>query len=89
MNDFDIDPSQGAHAAADLSDAEVEYLAKLALWEYAVRNDRHQWIDFVEEIMSVRDEVHEVIVEVRKERELMAFEAEVLADLDNLEVVQQ
>ena len=79
-----IDPTKGPHAAAELSDDQVEYLCKLMLWEVSMRTSKTQCVDFLEDLVGIREDLDHLIGEARQERDLMAFEADVLADLDDL-----
>ncbi len=87
MNEFArIDPTKGPHAAADLTDDQVYYLAKLLLWEMSVRLTQPEFEDLLVDFGEAREHLEEVIVSVRAERDRMAFEADVLADLEHLPV---
>lgn len=82
-----IDPTKGPHAAADLDDDQVEYLCKLILWELSMRTTVAEYAEFLGDMSGIREELDELIGEARTERDLMAFEAEVLSDLDALPVL--
>ncbi len=87
MSDFRIDPTRGPHAAADLSDDEVEYLCKLVLWELSMRTTMAEYEEFLTDLSGIREELDDLICEARKERDQMEFKASVLADLEELPLV--
>lgn len=84
MADFYIDPTKGPHAGADLTDEQVEYLCRLAFWELSVRTPDSDYLEFVEALPAIRQEIDDLVCQTRVERELMQFEADVMADLDDL-----
>ncbi len=86
MTDFTIDPGRGPHAAADLSDEALEYLYKILTWELAIRTSRDTFVARLVELLEAREGIDETIDELRRERELMRFASEVLADIERLPV---
>ena len=88
MTDFNIDPQKGPHAAAELSDEELTYLANLVAWEVAVRTTSEGFARRLGELIEARDGLDATLEDVRRERELLRFAAEVLADIEALPVVQ-
>lgn len=84
-----IDPTDGPHAAAALTDDQLEYLSKLMLWELSVRTSKDGFMDYLELFKTLREGNDELIDEVQYERDLMHFEEEVLADLDALPTMTQ
>lgn len=81
-----IDSRKGPHAAADLSDHQIEYLSKLVMWEVAIRLSKDDYIAYLERLLSLRDTHGGLVDQAKQERELMQFEAQVLADLADLPV---
>ena len=84
-----IDPSQGPHAAAGLTDEEVEFLSGMLIWELGIRFSRDEYIELMERATAARDRLEDEIEFTRHEREMMQFEVEVLSDLDALPTVGQ
>ncbi len=84
MTDFTIDPSRGPHAAAGLSDEALEYLYKILTWELAIRTSRETFVSRLLELLEAREDIDETIDELRRERELMRFASDVLADIARL-----
>ena len=82
-----IDPTRGPHAAADLSDEELDGLARIVAWEVAVRTTTEQFRDQLGGLADQRVHMQEAIEAVRRERELMRFAAEVMQDIEQLPVV--
>ena len=92
MEDFSldsIDPSQGPHAAAGLSDEEVEFLSGMLIWELGVRFPREEYLELLARASEARDRLDEEIEFTRNEREMMQFEVEVLSDIDALPCTTQ
>lgn len=81
-----IDSTKGPHAAAELTDHQVEYLCKLVLWEVSVRLPEHQYKAYLERQIQLRTEHAGLIERAKQERDLMDFEAQVLADLADLPI---
>ena len=81
---FHVDPSDGPHAAAGLTDNQVEYMAQLMLWELSIRYTEDQFMEYLEALRLVRQDNAEVIDQAKQDRDVINFEASVLADLDSL-----
>lgn len=81
---FHIDPSDGPHAAAGLTDDQVEYMCKLLLWELSVRMSEADFVDYLRTMRILREQHADLVSQVKYERDLMHFEEEVLADLAEL-----
>ena len=79
-----IDPSQGPHAAAGLTDEEVEFLSGMLIWELGVRFSKEEYLELLDRACSARERLDEEIECTRHEREMMRFEIEVLDDIDSL-----
>ena len=84
-----IDPSQGPHAAAGLTDEEVEFLSGMLIWELGVRFPRDEYLDLLSRASAARDRLDDEIEFTRVEREMMRFEIEVLSDIDALPTLGQ
>ncbi len=84
-----IDPTRGPHAAADLTDEDLEQLARIIAWEVAVRTTTEQFRDQLGGLADQRVDMQEAIDAVRKERELMRFAAEVMNDIQRLPEVPE
>ncbi|MBT8216043.1 MAG: hypothetical protein HKN74_13795 [Acidimicrobiia bacterium] len=81
MSEFRIDTDRGPDAAADLADAELEYLCGLTLWELAVRTDEPDFADYLHRVLDMRRERAAELESVRDHRDRMLFAAEVMRDL--------
>lgn len=79
-----IDSKKGPHAAADLSASQIEYLSKLVMWEVAIRVSEAEYVEYLERLIKLRHSHAGLIDQAKQERDLMEFEAQVLADLANL-----
>lgn len=84
MSNYQINNEQGPHAAADLSDAEVQYLAGVVLWELALRSDRDGFVVYLQQLIEQRDAGEDQIERVRYQRDLMQFSAQVMFDIQRL-----
>lgn len=82
-----IDPSQGPHAAAGLTDEEVEFLSGMLIWELGVRYSKDEYLELLSRASAARDRLDEEIEATRLERDLMSFEIDVLSDIDALPTV--
>ena len=82
-----IDPSQGPHAAAGLTDEEVEFLSGMLIWELGIRFPREEYLDLLSRASAARDRLDDEIEFTRNEREMMRFEIEVLSDIEALPTV--
>ena len=89
MKHLAIDPTRGPHAAAAVSDEGLEYLCKIILWELAVRTEKQTFLDELRTVLEAREQLDEPLAEVRNERDLMLFAAEVMADLDRLPLLEK
>lgn len=85
MDPIIIDPKQGWHGAAGISDETLRFLLNLALSEMAIRSDDGEFEQSVAE-SSERFQSSKFVERLRKERDLMLFAAEVLRDIRNLPV---
>ena len=79
-----IDPTQGPHAAAALTDEEVEFLSGMLIWELGVRFPKDEYIELLARASAARDNLDDEIEFTRHEREMMRFEIEVLDDIEYL-----
>ena len=79
-----IDPAQGPHAAAGLTDEEVEFLSGMLIWELGVRFPKDEYMELLARASAARENLDDEIEFTRHEREMMRFEIEVLDDLENL-----
>ena len=84
MANINIDPELGPDAAADMTDEELNYLCKIALWELAVRTDQEQFDSCLEEAMANRRQSSDEVAQVRKQRDMMQFAAQVMMDIQQL-----
>lgn len=78
---FHIDPTDGPHAAAGLTNDQVEHLCQLMLWEISIRYSKDDFMGYLETLRRVREENSDIIGQVKYERDIMQFEESVLADL--------
>jgi len=84
MTHIRIDPSQGPHAAANLTDEALDYLVGVIAWEVAVRTSTEHFRDQLARLAEARPHMQNAIEQVRRERDLMHFAQEVLRDLEQL-----
>ncbi len=84
MKPIHIDPGGGPHSAAELSNEVLEYLFELVLWELAIRTSREQFEQCLANATAQRARSEEVIQELRRQRDLMCFAAEVMRDIQLL-----
>lgn len=84
-----IDPNRGPHAAADMTDEELDFIARIVAWEVAVRTSTEHFRDHLAELSEARPQMQQAIQQVRQEREQMRFAREVLADLEQLPVQKE
>ena len=89
MTQINIDPTNGPHAAAELSDEALEYLSKVVALEFALRTDAEYFRDKLVALAEARSAMQDTIDQVRHERDLMRFAAQVMADLEQLPVVEE
>lgn len=81
---YEIDPSNGPHAAANLSDEELDYLQRIISLELAIRMPQEAYERHFRQVAEARREADEMIAQLREDRERMRFVAAVRADLENL-----
>jgi hypothetical protein len=81
---FEIDPDDGPHAGAQLSDADVEYLHGVIALEMAIRMERESYVRHFHGVAAARGSQEDMIVALRGDRDRMSFIAEVEADLEAL-----
>ena len=84
MSEFHINTEHGPHAAAELADNEVQYLCGLMLWELALRTDEADFQEFLERVAEQRHSNETELTGARYERDLMAFSAQVMLDIQSL-----
>lgn len=84
MSSYQINNEQGPHAAANLSDADVRYLAGVVLWELAVRSHREDFVAYLHQLIEQRDAGENQLESIRHQRDLMCFAAEVMFDIQQL-----
>lgn len=89
MEQMHIDPENGDHAAADLSDGAVRHLFELVLWELAIRTDEEEFNDCLCEANEIGGSLEEMLVKARRQRELMRFAAEVMLDIESIPVIEE
>lgn len=89
MKKFDLDPTEGPHAASRLSDRELEFLQQIVAIEMAIRLEKSAYQDRFEKIAEARDEMDEVVCDLRRQRDRMIFVASVEADIDQIPVVEE
>ena len=84
MRQFDLEPENGPHAAADLTDEELDYLVRITSLEMAIRIEADSFSERYRMVAEARAELDEMIERLRRERDLLCFAAEVSADLEQL-----
>ena len=84
MSSYQINNEQGPHAAANLSDADVQYLAGVVLWELALRSHRDDFVAYLQQLIEQRETGEDQLESVRHQRDLMQFAAEVMFDIQRL-----
>lgn len=84
MSELHIDTDLGPDAAADLADAELQYLCGLALWELAVRTQEAEFAAYLESVMEIRRSREAELQHVRHDRDRLQFAAQVMADIRSL-----
>lgn len=84
MDPINLDPRQGWHAAAGLSDHSLRYLLDLALSELAIRLDGAEFEWDVADAISQRFDDRGFVTRIKKERDTMNFAAEVMLDIQRL-----
>lgn len=86
MTNIRIDPSKGSHAAGDLTNETLEYLAKIVAFEVALRTNAAFFKDRLVALADARSDMQEILDQVRHERDLMRFAEQVMSDLEQLPV---
>lgn len=86
MEPIYIDIRQGWHSAAGMSDATVRLMLNLAIAELAIRCDIEEFEESIVKAFEDRFANKEFLSRLRKERDLMDFAAEVMADIQSLPV---
>ncbi len=87
MSEIRITPDAGHHAAAGLTNEALEALLNTALLELAVRTDRDTYEAVLRSAVHDRMAAEDLIEQIRGQRELMRFAAEVQRDIDLLPTV--
>ena len=87
MSDFQIDPSQGADAAADASNEQLETLLRIVMWEFALRTTKENFEKHLSQLAKAREEMEDDLESARSKREQRLFVASVLDDLARLPVI--
>jgi hypothetical protein len=81
---FEIDPDDGPHAGAQLSNAEVEYLHRVIALEMAIRMGREAYVRHFHDVAAALGAQEDMIGALRADRDRMSFIAAVEADLEAL-----
>lgn len=89
MSHFEIDFEKGPHAASGLTYQQLEQIHRIVTLEMAVRMNREDFIELLEMLADARKQHDDVVDQVRRDRDLMHFEASVLADLEKLSVTPE
>ena len=89
MKQFNIDPSRGPDAAADLPDEELGKLLQIIMWELAVRTNREQFESHMRQIAQSRAAAENDLAVARVVRDRRQFAAEVQKDIDSLPVTER
>lgn len=84
MQPIIIDLTQGWHGAAELSDGVLHFLLNLVLSELAIRSSAEDVEQSVAELFAKLFAKPAFVDELRTERDLMNFAAEVMADIRSL-----
>lgn len=88
MTTFNLDPSEGPHIAAQLSDQELDFLQQVLAIELAIRLRKSDYEKRFHHIAEHRPEMDEMVVDWRCQRDRMVFAASVTADLEQLPVLE-
>jgi hypothetical protein len=78
---FEIDPDDGPHAGAQLSNADVEYLHRVVALEMAIRMGREAYVMHFQGVAEELGSQEDMIEALRVDRDRMSFIAAVEADL--------
>lgn len=84
MKEFRINSKNGPHAGAELSDADIQFLCGVVLWELALRTDPEEFADFLRQTIERRGCSEGALETTRHERDMMRFAAEVMLDIQQL-----
>ena len=88
MATFNLDPSEGPHAGANLTDRELEFLQQMLAVELAIRLGKTDYQQRFHDIASHRIEMEDMVTDWRRQRDQMAFVASVTSDLESLPVLE-
>ena len=88
MATFNLDPTQGPHIAAELTDRELDFLQQVLAVELAIRMGKADYQQRFRHIADHRPEMDEMVTDWRRQRDRMVFVASVTADLDQLPVLE-
>ena len=89
MATFDLDPTEGPHAASRLSDQELDFLQQVVAVELAIRLEKKVYEQRFRRFAEHREEMDEMVADWRNQRDRMVFVASVTADLDQLPVLEE
>jgi hypothetical protein len=89
MKPVTIDPQQGAHAAAGMSNEELRTVCEVMFLELAVRTDPEEFEKCLRHAIARREECSDKVDEVRVERDRMQFTASVMLDIQRLPGVEE
>ena len=89
MSDFQIDPSQGADAAAGATNEQLETLLRIVMWEFALRTTKERFEQHLDQIAKAREQMDDDLDSARQKRDQRRFVASVLEDLARLPVVAE
>lgn len=81
---YEIDPNSGPHAAANLSDEELDYLHRIISLELAIRMSRKAYERHFHGVAEAREAADEMVGQLREDRDRMRFVADVQADLERI-----
>lgn len=84
MSHIEIDFDNGPHAASGLKNEQLELMHRIVTLEMAVRMNRADFIELAERVADARRHQDELVDQVRRDRDLLQFEATVMTDLDRL-----
>jgi hypothetical protein len=81
---FNIDPAEGAEAAAELPDDDFRVLLQIVMWELAIRTSAEHFEDHLKEMVEARSRIEGDIVASRRARDQRRFVTSVLGDIERL-----
>ena len=67
-----------------MSDEDLQYLLRIISLELAIRMSSEKYSECFRNIAEAREELDEMIEQLRKDRDRMCFVAEITADLERL-----